>query len=120
MEGVAFEMKQILDGYASNGLEAKSLRLVGGASKSPLWTEIISNVTGLPITRFKEPNIACIGAAALAGKGCGMFQTLEEASAGMCDTTQYPAPEGALRDYYRAKNEQYLKKLEFIEKVYQI
>lgn len=119
MEGVAFAMAEVLDGYAKKGLVPKSLRLVGGASKSPLWTEIISNVTGLPITRFKEANIACIGAAAAAGFGCGMFSSFAEASEMMFDVTEHPAPSGALRDYYEEKYARYLKMAPAMEEMYQ-
>ena len=120
MEGIAFAMREVLDGYAAKGLAPKSLRLVGGASKSPLWTEIISNTTGLPITRFKEANIACIGAAAAAGYGCGMFTSFAEASEMMYDVIDIPAPSGALRDYYQNKYERYRKIAPMVEQIYHI
>ncbi len=118
MEGIAFEAKLILDGYAAIGSPAKALRLVGGASKSPLWTNVISAVTGLPITRFKEANIACIGAAAIAGTAAGVFSSVNEAVANTGEFVEIPAPAAAEHEFYLEKFERYSGMIPLIEKIY--
>ncbi|MFM8594997.1 MAG: FGGY-family carbohydrate kinase, partial [Chloroflexota bacterium] len=49
----------------------------GGGSTSSVWTQIVSDVTGLP-QRVISPSNAAIGAAFVAGYGVGIFTTLAE------------------------------------------
>lgn len=52
--------------------------MLGGASKSNLWPSIIADITGATIKISEAEDMACIGAAILAGKGAGLYKTEEE------------------------------------------
>lgn len=72
MEGAARLLAEKLAGLRSRGFHFQSAVLTGGPSRSPLWTEIIGILTGLP------PTVGTVyggakGAALLAGLGAGII-----------------------------------------------
>ena len=79
MEGVAFSLKHNIEVAKEVGAEVKVLRAMGGAANSWLWTQIKSDVTGLPIVVPSSDTATTLGAAILAGVGVGMYESFEEA-----------------------------------------
>lgn len=78
LEGVAFSL---LDCYAvleEMSLPVERIFLIGGGSKSHLWSEIICDVFNLPLS-VPSPGDASFGAALLAGVGSGVFANSQEA-----------------------------------------
>ncbi len=63
MEGVVFETRRMAERY---GVPSRVL-VNGGASKSKLWMQLLANALGRPITVIHEKDMACLGAARLAG-----------------------------------------------------
>lgn len=120
MEGVAFDTAIAIEAYARKGYKTSALKLLGGATKSKLWTSILSNITGLPIMRFLNPDIACIGAAAMAGAESGVYASIAEGTQAITSDKRelLPAPEGRMRDHYRNKFERYKKLLAKVEDFY--
>lgn len=78
LEGVAFEAKDVLDAYAEMDLELDEIRLAGGATKSPLWSQIQADVYGRPTVVLREGECAVLGAAILGAVGAGVFGSVEE------------------------------------------
>lgn len=79
MEGVAFSLKHNLEAAKEAGAQVSVLRAMGGSANSLLWTQIKSDVTGLPIVVPASDTATTLGAALLAGVGVGMYQDFEEA-----------------------------------------
>ena len=52
----------------------------GGASKSPLWCQILSDVLGLPVKVPVVKEATALGAAILAGYGIGIYPSIAEAA----------------------------------------
>ena len=52
---------------------------MGGASNSILWTQIKADVTGKTIQVPTSDTATTLGAALLAGVGCGVYRNYEEA-----------------------------------------
>ena len=67
-----------MDGWFKSGVEITTLRLGGGATKSPLWNQIQADVYGRPVETLKTSETAVLGAAILAGVGAGLFKSVEE------------------------------------------
>src|SRR3546814_7906019 len=44
VEGTTFGLRYGLDLLRANGLEAQSIRLIGGGSKSPIWRQIVADI----------------------------------------------------------------------------
>ena len=77
LEGVAFALRHNMEAGEEIGLRLdETCTLVGGAAKSPLWRQILSDVTGyrLATTRGSE---AALGDALLAGIGIGAVDRFE-------------------------------------------
>src|SRR5260370_7458810 len=71
LEGVAFAARDNLAALAAAGTHLSEVDLVGGGSRSPLWTQIVADVLGLPVHRGGEGE----GAAALRPPRPGPFAT---------------------------------------------
>lgn len=64
----------------ATGNRPKEIIFAGGASNSPLWAQILSDVLGLPVKVPKVKEATALGAAILAGYGIGMYQDISEAA----------------------------------------
>ena len=78
MEGVALEMRDNLERLAAYDLSPSTIRVGGGATKSPLWNQIQADVYGKPIEVLEQGESTVLGAAILGGVGAGVFDTLDE------------------------------------------
>lgn len=74
LESVAYALKSNIEygNAAFEGLE-EQLTIVGDVSKSDLWIEIITNVTGRPVQVLPTAGKSAFGAAVLAAYGIGMI-----------------------------------------------
>lgn len=77
MEGVVFQTVWTLESFRS-GRERDSLIFAGGASKSDVWAQMTADAANCPIRIPEVADLTCVGAAILAGTGCGIFTTVEE------------------------------------------
>lgn len=50
----------------------------GGAAKSPLWSQILADVLGMPVRVPVVKEATALGAAILAGYGIGLYSSIEE------------------------------------------
>jgi xylulokinase len=81
MEGVAFNLRQILDVTRTTGARIDEMRLSGGATRNTVWPQIIADAFELPIALPESPEGTAIGAAMLAATGAGAFASLVDAAA---------------------------------------
>lgn len=79
MEGVAFALRHNLEVAEAAGARAEILRSMGGSANSTIWTQIKADVTGKKIVVPASDTATTLGAAILAGVGCGLFSSYEEA-----------------------------------------
>lgn len=77
MESVAYTIRGFIE-FMNVGVN--EIRSVGGGSKSKLWREIKSAVTGKKIETLKESETACLGSAIFAGVGAGFYAGVESAA----------------------------------------
>ncbi|MEG0943119.1 MAG: autoinducer-2 kinase [Angelakisella sp.] len=82
LENTALVTKGHLDlVYETIGKEPEEIVFAGGASKSPLWCQILSDALGLPIKVPVVKEATALGAAILAGYGVGIYNSIPEAAA---------------------------------------
>ena len=79
LEGICFEMKDILLMKEQLSGEIKNVRLCGGVAKSETWCQMFSDILNKPIELTSVPELGCLGAAICAGIGSGVFNNLEQA-----------------------------------------
>jgi len=101
-EGVAMQIEENLE--VMEGTE--ELRVFGGGAMSSAWCEIIADVTNSRVKTLRSHEVACSGAAMLAGMGSGVYKDEQEASSKVSIARIYE-PNAQRREYYRQKYEQY-------------
>jgi autoinducer 2 (AI-2) kinase len=62
------------------GKQPEQIIFASGASKSPIWCQILSDVTGLPVKVPKIKEATALGAAIMAGIGTGVYPSIAEAA----------------------------------------
>ena len=62
----------------ATGSMPSEINFAGGAAKSPLWAQILSDVLGLPVRVPVVKEATALGAAILAGYGVGIYSSIEE------------------------------------------
>jgi sugar (pentulose or hexulose) kinase len=100
LEGCAYEVRWALDGLRSSGIPIEELWLAGGATRSPVWPQILADVCGVPLVVAGDANWAALGAAMLAGWGAGAYLTLDDAIARLQPSVERLSPNPALADLY--------------------
>ena len=100
MEGVAFSLRHNLEIAQAAGAKVEVMRAVGGSANSLLWTQIKSDVTGIPIQVPYSDEATTLGAAILAGVGCGMYSSYEEAVSLTVRETRRHEPDPSVREAY--------------------
>ncbi|MGF1723506.1 FGGY-family carbohydrate kinase [Photobacterium nomapromontoriensis] len=79
LEGVAFALKHNIEcGQKGARVLDDELIVVGGAAFSPLWVQIIADVTGYPVRTIEEQVEAPLGGAFLAAKAVGLVSDYEQ------------------------------------------
>ena len=76
LEGAAYALRQNLEVLRATGAQVKRIIATGGGTKSRLWTQIVSDVTGRDQEIVAEPLGAAYGDAFMAGYGAGIFKDL--------------------------------------------
>ena len=72
LEAVAYSARSILDAIDEAGVPVERIVAVGGGTKGGLWTQIVSDVTGLPQELAEESMGACYGDALFAARAAGL------------------------------------------------
>jgi xylulokinase len=76
LEGVALNLRLILDAFKAQEIGVPSMRLIGGGARSRLWRQILADVLGLPILLPDLVTEATsLGAAIAGGVGVGAFDS---------------------------------------------
>jgi len=80
LEGVALNLRILLENIMAKGIQIKEIRFIGGGARGNLWRQIIADVIGkevLATTLSQEAN--SLGAAIIGGVGIGIFNNFKEA-----------------------------------------
>ena len=84
MEGICFEMKQMLEALkAAKFKPFELLRVTGGAARSSLWNQIQADIYGSPVETVEVSEATALGAAMLGAVGVGIYKDIHEATANM-------------------------------------
>jgi xylulokinase len=79
LEGICFEMRDILDMKESLAGTIHTIRLGGGVAKSQMWCQMFADVLGKPVEVTEVQEMGCLGAAMCAAIGAGIFKDPVEA-----------------------------------------
>jgi glycerol kinase len=74
LEAIAFQTRDVTDAMiADSGIPLISLRVDGGAARNDLLLQLQADILGVPVIRPKNVETTAVGAAFLAGLGCGLW-----------------------------------------------
>ena len=102
MEGVVFQILWFMEAFKTQPDEKKGITLAGGASKSAVWTQMLADVSGLPVRIPALPDLACVGAAILAGVGAGLYEDARAGYARFASAEKVIYPDMEAHEKYKA------------------
>jgi len=100
LEAVACIVRRNIEVVEELGIRVGEIRCLGGGSRSGVWNQIKADLTGRPVLTMENEEAACLGAAILAGKGVGMFGSLEGAVEQMIQVKGRFEPDGKTSALY--------------------
>ncbi|NLD71887.1 MAG: xylulokinase [Chloroflexi bacterium] len=81
LEGVAFNLRIILDAFREQGAPIAALRLIGGGARSDAWRQILADILNVPLLRTGLiVEATALGAAIAGGVGVGLYPGYEVAA----------------------------------------
>ncbi|MCI8327276.1 MAG: carbohydrate kinase [Lachnospiraceae bacterium] len=111
MEGICYEFKVVIDHQLKTGVKISGIRLAGGATKSPVWCQMLADIFKVKIMITNAEEAGCLGAALMGGIGAGVYKDAEDASKRACRIEKVfePNPENfkAYEEAYARYNKLY-------------
>ncbi|MDD5454766.1 MAG: ribulokinase [Candidatus Ratteibacteria bacterium] len=118
VEATAFGAKKIVDRFAEEGIEIKSVIALGGvAKKSPFVMQVLSDILGMNIKVVRSEEACALGAAMCAAVASGVYSTVQQAQEKMGNGFEKEyKPDIKKHNFYKKLYNRYSKLAEFIEK----
>ncbi len=101
MEGVAFGTELIFETMRGVGFQPEHVVIAGGATRSDLFLQIHSDVSGIPIHLTEVADAPALGSAVLAAVGAGDFADIPSAADAMVHPSRTIEPSSARHASYR-------------------
>ena len=105
MEGVVFETIWMMESFPKG--DGGAIRLAGGASKSRVWSQMLADISGRPVLIPEVADLACVGAAVIAGWGCGLYPDIEAGCRALAINTTEILPDRERVNMYKNAYESY-------------
>jgi xylulokinase len=109
MEGVTFAMSECLSLVSNLADDNSPIQIIatGGATVSPVWRQIQADIYNSPLLLSGGDSHACVGAALLAGIGCGVYSSAEDACARLTQPHAGVWPDLARAEFYQQRGEMF-------------
>ncbi|HSV86360.1 MAG TPA: FGGY family carbohydrate kinase [Levilinea sp.] len=102
LEGIGYELRLSIEGVET-ALPAPVERLIatGGGAQSPVWLQIIADITGKPVYRSHTHETAALGAGILAATASRLYPDVQTAADQMTAIQPHPTePDASRHPYY--------------------
>jgi xylulokinase len=100
LEGVALNLRVIMEAFTRQGAAIESLRVIGGGARSAVWNQIMADVFGIPVHRLALLEEATsMGAAVAGGVGVGIWKDFSKVDE-MVQIASEAEPRAELRGLY--------------------
>ncbi len=114
MESIAYDTVNTLSLMREEGVEVERIRITGGGSRSPWWTQLKADMTNMPIEVVAQPEPGTLGAALLGGYAIGLYDDLEEISRRCAGTQMVYAPDPERAALHQERLAMYRKLMELL------
>lgn len=118
LEAVAYMLRRNVEILKELGVVVHEIRALGGGARSPLWNQIKADVLGVPVVTLSSEEVACLGAAILAGTAVGLYPSPEEAAGQLVSVRERWEPRLAHRSIYDHGYQVYLELYERLEELF--
>ena len=116
MEGIVFQVLWMMESFKAKPGE-DGIILAGGASKSPVWAQLLADISGLPVRIPEVADLACVGAAILAGVGCGIYPDAQTGYRSLAVKERVLQPDLSRTEMYRPLFLQYKNIAEILKNI---
>jgi glycerol kinase len=93
LEAMAHQTHDLMTAFAADGAPWQTLRIDGGMASNDWMAQDLADMLDLDVERPAFVETTALGAAMLAGLGCGLFASLDGAAAAMRGTVQSFEPQ---------------------------
>ena len=107
LESAGFEVFWALKELANENIAINQLWIIGGASHSPVWPQILADITGIDILISSYTHGPALGAAVLAWLGLGINHNIEECSKQIIINKKIIHPDSENKEIYQQKFKSY-------------
>ncbi len=118
LEGVAMAAKDNIEVFRQRGATVNEIRMTGGGAKSPLWSQIMSDVLGTRIRVPKVKECGALGSAIEAGVAAKVFRDPVEGAEKMVKIEKEYTPNHENTEKYQRIFRLYKKLYETIWNIY--
>jgi glycerol kinase len=77
LEAACYQTRDLVEAMRGDGAQLASLRVDGGMVANNWFAQCLADTLGLPVERPRFTETTVLGAAALAGLGCGLYASLD-------------------------------------------
>jgi glycerol kinase len=81
LDCVAYQTCDLLDAMAADGQRPETLKVDGGMAQNNLFMQRLADLSGMRIRRPANSESTALGAACLAGLGCGVYRSVQDIAA---------------------------------------
>ena len=118
MEGVVYAVDGILQAFEKAKIKSEKIKMTGGATKSPFWSQMISDITGIPVELYHEADSAAIGAGIIAAVGSKKFEDFSAAITAFKQDSHMLFPDEEKKRKYQVIKKRYWDGLQFLRGFY--
>jgi FGGY-family pentulose kinase len=109
MEGVAYGTEFIFRTFREAGYSVAEIFACGGATRSRLWMQIHSDVSGIPIQIPEVQDAPLLGSAILAAVASGLYPTIQDGTQKMVRIQDRILPDQKNHETYKFFVDQYIE-----------
>jgi len=109
MESIACIVRRNIDVLEELHIPVNEIRVLGGGARSDIWNQIKADITRKTILRTENEEAACLGAAILAGKAVGIYDSVKDASKNMVRIKKTFEPKKENVETYEYTYKKYVK-----------
>lgn len=117
-EGILFSSCYHIEKLTGTIHPQKQIRLSGGITNSPVWTQILADILQLPIQVMEGKERGALGAAICASVACEYYPDFHSAVKKMCHLSRTYIPDSSKAVFYKEKYEKFKKAIQALEVFY--
>lgn len=109
MEGVAYSLCDCNEILKEMGIHVDGMMACGGGGKSPVWRQMLADLYGCQVKTVRQEEGPALGAAILAGVGCGIYPDVETACHRLIEEKSSAEPDKERAEVYEKYHRLYQK-----------